>query len=121
MNNLVLSEINQTGINLRLGNALFSDPQRDRDNSVVIANHADTVAGVRAGDLLLVDFTDAQLIEGLYIITLDDDWIGYRFFHRMPTLHMSDGIGDYPVSPDMLERIKVVGKIKDIYRTVNNG
>ena len=121
MNNPVLSEINQTGFNLRLGNALFSDPQRDRDNSVVIANHADTVVGVSAGDLLLVDFTDTQLIEGLYIITLDDDWIGYRFFHRMPTLHMRDGIGDYPVSPDMLESIKVVGKIKDIYRTVNKG
>lgn len=121
MNNIVQSENNNSGFNLRLGNVLFSDPQRDRDNAVVVANHEDIVANISAGDLLLVDFTDTQLIEGLYIISLDDDWIGYRFFHRMPTLHMRDGIGNYPVTPDMLESIKVVGKVKDIYRSVNKG
>lgn len=119
MNNIVQSENNNIGFNLRLGNVLFSDPQRDRDNAVVMANHEDIVANISAGDLLLVDFTDTQLIEGLYIITLDDDWIGYRLFHRMPTLHMRDGIGNYPVTPDILESIKVVGKVKDIYRSVN--
>lgn len=119
MNNIVQSENNQSGFKLSLGKSLFSDPCQERDNAIVVANHHDIVAGINAGDLLLVDFTDTKLYEGLYIITLDDDWIGYRFFHRMPTLHMRDGIGNYPVTPDMLKSIKVVGKVKDIYRSSN--
>lgn len=121
MNNLAQSENNQTGFNLRLGNALFSDPQRDRDNAIVVANHQDITAGIEANDLLRIDFTDTKISEGLYIITWDDDWIGYRFFQRMPALHMRDNISNYPVTPDMLKSIKVVGKVKEIYRSANKG
>ena len=119
MNNIVQSESNQTGFNLRLSKRLFSDPRRERDNAIVVANHEDITAGIKPNDLLRVDFTDTKLGEGLYIITLDDDWIGYRFFHRMPTLHMRDNISNYPVTPDMLKSIKVVGKVIDIYRSSN--
>ena len=105
--------------NLRLGNVLFSDPQRDRDNAVVVANHHDITAGIEANDLLRVDFTVNQISRdgGLYIITLDDGWIGYRFFQYMPTLHMRDGKDNYLVTPEMLKSIKVIGKVKDIYRS----
>lgn len=112
-------ESNNSGLNLRLGALLFSDPQRERDNAIVVSNHSDTVAGINAGDLLLVDFTNTQLSDGLYIITLDDGWIGYRFFQRKPSLHMRDGEGDYLVTPGMLDKIKVVGKVKDIYRSID--
>lgn len=101
---------------LHLGRQLFSDPRRDRDNAIVVANHPDTTAGIEAGDLLRIDFTQNTIGEGLYVITLDDDWIGYRFFQRRPNLHMRDDTGTYPVTPKIMQRIKVVGKIKDIYR-----
>lgn len=120
MNNIVQSENNHSGFNLSLGQRLFSDPRRERDNAIVVANHEDIVAGIKPNDLLRVDFTNTTLNEGLYIITLDDDWIGYRFFQRMPTLHMRDNISNYPVTPEMLKSIKVVGKVIDIYQSRMN-
>ena len=121
MNNLKLHEFNQNNFNLHLGATLFSDPMRERDNAIVVANTSDITANIQRGDLLQVDFTATELIEGLYIITLDDGWIGYRFFQRMPTLHMKDGTGNYSVTLNMLNSMKVVGKVKNIFRSATRG
>lgn len=118
---LQVNSSSNAGFNLDLIRALFSDPLRDRDNAVVVSNRADIVAGISSGDLLLIDFTDTTLDNGLYVITLDDGWIGYRFFERKPSLYMRDGENSYLVTPAMLNSIKVVGKVKDIYRSVNKG
>ncbi len=109
----------ETKFNLKLGRILFSDPQRERSNSIVVANSSDITANIKPGDLLKVDFTETDLSEGLYIITLDDGWIGYRFFQRMPDLRMLDEAGNHPISLKTLSGIKVVGKVKDIYRSGN--
>lgn len=106
--------------NLNLGRMLFSDPLRDRDNAVVVANHKDWVAEIEAGDLVRIDFTANEIIEGLYVVTIDDDFICYRFFQRRPKLHMRDDTGSYPVDAKMLARIKVVGRVKDIYRSTRH-
>lgn len=119
MTSLVQSEMNSSGFDLRLGALLFSNPQRDRDNAIVVAQHHDLTAGIEANDLLRIDFT-VNKIEGeggLYVITQDDEWIGYRFFQRMPNLHMRDSTGCHPVTEDVLKSIKVVGRVKDIYRS----
>jgi len=116
---LQVNSSSNASFNLDLIRSLFSDPLRDRDNAVVVSNHDDIVAGISAGDLLLIDFTDSTLDNGLYIITLDDGWIGYRFFERKPSLYMRDSEESYLVTPSMLNSIKVVGKVKDIYRSVN--
>lgn len=118
---LQVTDSRDAGFNLNLIRTLFSDPLRDRDNAVVVSNHDDIVAGISAGDLLLIDFTDSTLDNGLYIITLDDGWIGYRFFECKPSLYMRDSESSYLVTPAMLDSIKVVGKVKDIYRSVNKG
>ncbi|PPC82615.1 MAG: hypothetical protein CTY38_06060 [Methylotenera sp.] len=119
MTSLVPSEMNSSVFNLSLGALLFSNPQRDRDNAIVVANHQDITAGIEANDLLRIDFT-VNTIEGeggLYVITQDDEWIGYRFFQCMPNLHMRDNTGCHPVTEDILKSIKVVGRVKDIYRS----
>ena len=103
--NLIKNIENHDGkFSLRLGNKLFSDPMRERNNAIVVANTSDATANIQPGDLLQVDFTATELIEGLYIITLDDGWIGYRFFQRMPTLYMKDNEGNSPVTLAMLKR-----------------
>lgn len=116
MSNLSTQKATPSGFNLALGRMLFSDPLSKPDNAVVVANHKDFVAGIEAGDLVRLDFTSTEITEGLYVITLDDDWIGYRFFQRRPNLHMRDDTGTYPVTPKIMQRIKVVGKVKDVYR-----
>lgn len=116
MNSLIAPEVADCSFNLTLGRHLFSDPQRDRSNAIVVANHKDWTAGIEAGDLLRIDFTDHTIGEGLYVITCDDDWIGFRFFHRGPELHMKDDLGSSPVTPTIMQSIKVVGRVKDIYR-----
>lgn len=121
MTNLATNETSSSSFNLKLGKLLFSDPQRERDNSIVVANTSDISANIKPGDLLRIDFTATDLTEGLYIITLDDGWIGYRFFQRMPELRMLDETGCHPISLKMLESIKVVGKVQDIYRSGNKG
>lgn len=119
MHNQEITNVDQNrGFNLRLGAALFSDPQRDRSNAVVVANIPDEVAKIKAGDLVRIDFTTNQLADdGLYIITLDDGWIGYRFFQRMPSWHIREDTGIYPVTASMQKSIKVVGRVKGIYRS----
>ena len=112
-----ICEGSENTFNIHLGRGLFSDPQRDRSNAVVVANHPDTTAEIEAGDLVHIDFTNNRIDEGLYVITLDDGWIGYRFFQRMPSMHIRDEKGIYPLTPNMFERIKVVGKVKGIYRS----
>lgn len=108
----------ENGFNLHLGHLLFSDPQRDRSGAVVVANHQDITAGIEANDLIRVDFTVNKIGgDGLYIITDKDEWIGYRYFQRAPDLQMSDGTQSATVTADMLQTIKVVGKVKDIYRS----
>ncbi len=110
----------ENGFNLHLGHLLFSDPSRDRSGAVVVANHSDETAGIDAGDLVRIDFTENKIYEGLYVVTLDDGWIGYKFFQRMPSLHVREYDGMHAVTPKMIERIKVVGKVKDIYRSKSN-
>jgi hypothetical protein len=121
MLNLINQQNTPSDFNLRLGSALFSDPLRERNNAIVLANTSDATANIQHGDLLQVDFTSTDLTEGLYIITIDDGWIGYRFFQRMPDLRMRDETGCHPISLKMLQSIKVVGKVKDIYRSGNKG
>lgn len=121
MNSLPLATNSQghtnNNFNLGLIGMLFSDPQRDRANAIVVSNHEDITANIKALDLLRIDFTDTKLSEGLYVITLDDGWVGFRYFFRMPTLHMRDSTDCYPVTLAMLNNIKVIGKVKDIYRS----
>lgn len=49
------STLSQSGneysnFNIKLGRLLFSDPQRDRQRAIVVANHQDIVAGIEALD-----------------------------------------------------------------------
>ncbi|WP_047548617.1 hypothetical protein [Methylotenera sp. G11] len=121
MSSLVQSEMNNSGFNLRLGTLLFSDPHRDKDNAIVVANHEDITAGIKANDLLRIDFTANKIDrDGLYVITLDDGWIGYRRFHFSPIeprLRIIGSHHDEAATPDMLAKIKVVGQVKDIYQS----
>jgi|GEM_PF-1940004 len=123
MNNIEQSENNHNGFNLSLGNILFSDPQRDRHNAVVVANHQDVEAGINACDLVRVDFTKNHIDrDGLYIITLNDEWIGYRRFHFShvePRLRIIGSHHDEAVTQEMLDKIKVVGRVIDIYRSTS--
>ena len=123
MNNLAQSERTHTGFNLSLVNELFSDPQRDRHNAVVVANHPDIEADIKACDLVRVDFTKNQIDrDGLYRITLDDGWIGYRRFQFMPfepRLRIVDSHGSSEATPDILKTIKVIGLVTDIYRSTS--
>lgn len=116
MNNLIAQDADRS-FNLTLGRLMFSDPQRDRSNAIVVANHKDWTAEIEPGDLLRIDFTERTIEEGLYVVTLDDDWIGFRFFHRSPELHMKDDVGSYPITPAIMQSIEVVGRVKDIYRS----
>lgn len=106
--------------NLSLGRALFSDPPRSRENAVLQANASDIVAGINAGDLVRIDFTQTVIHEGLYVVTLDDNWIGYRRFQRMPDLRILDGEKTIPVTPEILKEMKIVGMVKEIYRSVHH-
>lgn len=117
MHNITTATSNPDGFNLSLGRALFSDPSRSKDNAVLQANASDIVANIKAGDLVRIDFTETHIRDGLYIITLDDNWIGYRRFQRMPDLRISDGDSMIPVTPEILRSIKVVGEVKEIYRS----
>lgn len=123
MLNLTTQETIHSGFNLRLGALLFSDPQRDRHSAVVVANHPDIEADIKACDLVRVDFTKNQIDrDGLYIITLDDGWIGYRRFQFMPfepRLRIVDSHGSSAVTPDILKTIKVIGLVTDIYRSTS--
>ena len=123
MNNLVQLENNHKGFNLSLGKLLFSDPQRNRDNAIVVANHEDITADIKANDLLRIDFTANKIDrDGLYVITLDDGWIGYRRFHfspMEPKLRIIGSHHDEAVTQNMLEKIKVVGRVKEIYRSTS--
>ena len=119
MSSLITQEISPVNFNLKLSQVLFSDPLRERDNAIVVANTSDLTANIQPGDLIQIDFTATEITDGLYIITLDDGWIGYRFFQHMPHLHMRDSIGSHPVTLTMLNSIKVVGKVKDIFRSGN--
>lgn len=103
--------------NLKLGRALFSHPEIDRHRAIIVANHRDIGAGIESQDLLRVDFT-ANIIDrnGLYIITLHDNWIGYRRFQYAPTLKMIDATHSYDVTEEVIRSIKVVGRVLDIYR-----
>ncbi|MDR5171581.1 hypothetical protein IHQ56_07115 [Methylobacillus flagellatus] len=106
-----------SSFNIKLGRALFSDPQRDRHRAIVVANHQDIVAGIEALDLVRVDFTANKIDrDGLYIITLDDNWIGYRRFQYAPELKIIDDNTSYLVTDEMMKSIKVVGRVLDIYR-----
>lgn len=118
MTNLTTQQDNPSRFNLNLGADLFSDPQRDRTNAIVAANHADITADIQAGDLIRIDFT-ANLIDrdGLYVITLDDEWIGYRRFKLTPSLHLIDGLQSCLVNSEMINSIKVIGRVVDIYRS----
>jgi hypothetical protein len=114
-----LSSIDNHDTKLRLGRALFSDPRCERNGAIVVANTTDSCAGINAGDLMSIDFTPTNIYEGLYVVTLEDDWIGYKFFQRMPDLRMRDELGCYPVDKDTLSKLKVVGRVLDIYRSTN--
>lgn len=117
MRNITTATSNPDGFELSLGRALFSDPSRSKESAVLQANAGDVVAGIKAGDLIRIDFTDTQIREGLYVITLDDNWIGYRRFQRMPDLRISDGDSMIPVTPEIFKSIKIVGAVKEIYRS----
>ena len=119
MYDLITPKFSPVNFNLKLGHVLFSDPQRERYNAIVVANTSDLTVNIQPGDLIQIDFTATEITDGLYIITLDDGWIGYRFFQRLPTLHMNDSEGSHPITLSMLNSIKVVGKVKDIFRSGN--
>lgn len=121
MLNLASHVNNSSGLNLRLGRELFSNPSAERDNCVVMVKHQDTTIGVEVDDLLRIDFTQTQVVsDGWYAITLNDGWIGYRFFCHYPSgLYVQDGRESILVTPEIIKSLKVIGKIKDIYRSTN--
>lgn len=62
-----ISGIPATKLNLNLGCGIFSDPQRERSDAIVVANTSDITANIKPGDLIRIDFTSTDLNEGLYI------------------------------------------------------
>jgi len=103
--------------NLRLS-ALFSDPQASRSDAIVVSNGSCPDEGIEVGWLVKIDFTINSIKhDGLYVITLDDEWIGYRRFQFMPDLKVITGDVITTVTPNIMRSIKVVGLVKDIYRS----
>jgi hypothetical protein len=103
--------------NLKLS-GLFSDPQASRSNAIVVSNGACQDEGIEVGSLVKIDFTINSIKhDGLYVITLDDEWIGYRRFQFMPDLKVITGDVITTVTPNIMRSIKVVGLVKDIYRS----
>ena len=104
--------------NLHLGRSLFSDPINTRNGAVVMLNHPEPDLGMNAGELVLIDFTVNEIhSDGLYVITLDDDWIGFRRFQLMPNLNTIDRDGAHVVPASMKAAMKVVGLVTNIYRS----
>lgn len=105
--------------NLKLGRTLFSDPQRDKRNAIVVSNISDPEHEIKAGGLIKIDFTVNEIkFDGLYVITLNDGWIGYRRFQFMPDLKIVSEYHNEDITSELLKTIKVVGLIKEIYRSV---
>lgn len=105
------------GFNLKLS-SLFSDPQANRSNAIVVSNGSCPEVGIDVGCLVKIDFTITSIhCDGLYVITLDDEWIGYRRFQFMPDLKVITGDVVTTVTPKIWQSIKVVGLVKDIYRS----
>lgn len=106
--------------NLRLGNALLAIPSQDHRDAIVQVKSSCPVAEVNAMDLIRIDFGINQIrYDGLYLITLDDNWIGFRRFQFTPTLQMRDSVSSYPVTPEIMKSIKVIGLVKDVYQSSN--
>ncbi|MCB5184014.1 hypothetical protein LG201_02205 [Methylobacillus gramineus] len=118
--NFTSSQLSHIGnnVNIKLGRALFSNPQRDKHSAVMTSNVQDVFAGIKVQDLVRVDFTVNKIYgDGLYVITLDDNWIGYRRFQYSPKLKIvSDGTS-YLVTDELMKSIKIVGLVLDIYRS----
>lgn len=104
------------GINLVLGRQLVAAPPSEQHNALVQSRAASADTGINSGDLLLMDFSEQEIREGIYLVTLDDQWIGYRRFKRIPDLHVQERDIYRKVTPHMLRKIKVVGKVKAIYQ-----
>lgn len=100
-----------------LGRTLFSRPSSDQSNAIVVSHGAMPNEGISAGDLLRIDFTINTIEDdGLYVVTLDGEWIGYKRFQRIPGV-LFDVTDSMLVSPDILEKVEVVGLVKEIYRS----
>lgn len=100
-----------------LGRALFSPPSTDRNNAIVSSKGSMPSEGIAAGDLLRIDFTATTIDrDGLYVVTMDDEWIGYKRFQCTPggLFNITDGV---PVSPDLLEGARVIGLVKEIFHS----
>lgn len=105
------------GFNLKLSR-LFSDPQANKHSAIVVSNGAYPEEGIEGGELLKIDFTVNSINhDGLYVITLDNKWIGYRRFQFMPDLRLITGDVITKVTPEIRQSIKVVGLVKDVYRS----
>lgn len=119
LNELEVTPLSDDGYryNLKLGRVLFSDPQRDKCNAIVVSNSSESEHGIEAGGLIKIDFTINEIkFDGLYVITLNDGWIGYRRFQFMPYLKVVSEYGNEDVTSEILKTIKVVGLVKAIYK-----
>jgi hypothetical protein len=105
------------GFNLKLAD-LFSDPQADRASAIVVSNGSCPEEGIVAGGLVKIDFTINSInYDGLYVITLNDEWIGFRRFQFMPDLRCITAGLEAAITPEIMQTIKVVGLVKDIYQS----
>lgn len=118
LNTACICERIDNTFNINLGRVLFSDPQATRENAIVVSNGSARDEGVNVGDLVKIDFTRNTIDrDGLYVITLDDNYICYRRFQYAPELKVLEHDGTVKVTPEMLQRTKVVGLVKEIYRS----
>lgn len=103
--------------NLNLS-SLFSSLPSERNCAIVMTNTSSPDEGINAGNLLEIDFTKNTIEhDGLYVITLDDEWIGFRRFQFMPDLRIVSGSEVSRVTPEIMRSIKVVGLVKRVYRS----
>ena len=103
--------------NLKLS-SLFSSPPSERNCAIVVTNSSSPDEGINAGNLLEIDFTKNTIEhDGLYVITIDDEWIGYRRFQLMPDLRIVSGGEASSVPSGMMKSLKVVGLVKRVYRS----
>ena len=108
------------GYNLALGRQLIQAPSTDPTRAIVHVDGYCHDTGVSPGDLCCVDFTDTALGDGLFIITVDDQWIGFKRFQRTADgrLQVIERGAATDVASQSTESFKVIGRVLAVYHRV---